>query len=92
MITLKVGYKQQLGVLVKDVYGNVIENTVQPVWSFSNNELASVDESGLLTAGTVVGVGQVTAMVNDISGFLDVELIAGDPAVVEVIAVGEPTP
>lgn len=94
MITLTVGYKQQLGVIVKDAYGNVISNPPTPTWVF-NNEFAVVDENGLLSAGTIVGTGQVTATINtgsgDISGFADVEIIAGAPASVDVVAIGDAT-
>jgi len=87
---VSVGFKQQLGVVVKDAYGNVIADPPAAVWSFSN-ELASVDTAGLLTAGTVVGVGDVTATIDSISGSASVEIVAGAPAVLEIVAVGEPT-
>lgn len=93
MITLTVGYKQQLGVVVKDVYGNVIENAPTAVWTFSN-DLADVDATGLLTAGTLVGAGNVTATIavgdGNISGSETIDIVAGDPVTVEVVAVGDP--
>lgn len=93
MIKLTVGYKQQLGVVIKDVYGNIIENAPAAVWEFSN-DLADVDAAGLLTAGTLVGSGEVGATIPvgeaSISGFESVDIVAGDPATVEVVVVGEP--
>jgi hypothetical protein len=92
MIKVTVGYKQQLGVVVKDQYGNVIENPPVPAWSF-NTDVASVDTNGLLTAGTLVGSGEVSATINvdgvDIVGVETVELVAGAAASVEVVAAGE---
>lgn len=93
MINLVVGYKQQLGVVVKDVYGNVIANPPTAVWTFSN-DLATVDATGLLAAGTLVGTGDVTATIavddTNIAGSASVEIVAGAPAIVEVVTVGDP--
>lgn len=93
MIEIKVGEEQQLGIIVTDAYGNVIDAPPTPVWTFSNS-LATVDATGLVVAGTTVGSGDVTATIavgeNNISGTETIDILAGDPAFVEIVTVDPP--
>ena len=86
MIKLTVGQEQQLGVIVKDFYGNIIDIPSTVNWEFSN-EFATVDSNGLLKAGTIVGVGDVTATLvdSDISCSESVEIKAGPAVSIEII-------
>ena len=92
MIKLTICYKQQLGVVVKDVCGNVVDNYSAINWTFSN-DLATIDSDGVLTAGDVAGFGDVTATLENsgISGSESVEIVSGPASVVEVVKIGDVT-
>lgn len=82
---ITVGYQVQLGVVVKDKYGNVIDGFPTPTWAI-DSDVASISQEGLLVAGTVPAVANVSATVGGITGTAEVSIEADEPAVVEIVA------
>jgi hypothetical protein len=90
MFNIAVGWKVQLGVVVRDKYGNPIPDFPVPVWAVVG-DLATISEDGIFVAGTLVGSAVVSATVAGIVGTEEATLVADVPAVVEIV-VGTPEP
>jgi len=93
---LKDGQQVQLAVELTDRDGNPVTADGAPVWSSSDPSLVTVDTSGL--AVTVPGPGLGTAIITAVvdadlgegvaeqTGTLDIEVVAGDAAIVNITA------
>ena len=91
LIEIIVGYQVQLGVIVKDKYGNPIESFSTPTWSVSDDSFCSISAEGIFSAGTVVGNVDVSVDMDGLSATENVALIPDAPDSVE-ITVGTPEP
>ena len=92
MFRITVGYQVQLGVVVRDKYGNPIVDLPAPIWAVDGG-LATISDGGLFAAGTAIGSVGVSATVAGIVGTEVAELISDAPQTVEItIGTPEPTP
>lgn len=98
---LKDGTKVALALELFDAEGNAASGEGAPVWSSSDETLITVDADGVASTvpGPGLGTATVTATVDadlgagvtPVTGVLDIEVVAGDAAVVNITA-GTPEP
>ena len=80
-VTLQVGGTQQYVATVSDQHGNPMSADV--VWSSSDESIATVDQSGLVTAVSA-GTATITASVESVSGSVTLTVEAPPPVVTNI--------
>lgn len=96
---LKDGQKVGLTLELTDADGNVVTGQGDPVWESSDPALVAISPNGAAaTASTTPGPGTGTATVTarvdadlgegvkEVTGTLDIEVVAGDASVVNIVA------